>query len=101
MVPGTHIDVAQVFISRPDREHRCGTDVRRRTSVPHRCSGNSGVEGIGATSMFGERRGGACGWGVEGGGQGGRAGGGGGAGGDSRAGGAWRERLTFGPGGSG
>ncbi len=32
--------------------HRCGMDVRRRTPLPHRCSGGWAETGIYATSMF-------------------------------------------------
>jgi len=35
-----------------DYRHRCGMDVRRRTPLPHRCSGGWAETNTAATSMF-------------------------------------------------
>jgi len=40
----------------PDHQHRCGTVVRRRTPLPHRCSSDCPITNIDVAWMFAESR---------------------------------------------
>ena len=50
--PRMNIVAASLFVIRRSEEHRCGSAVRRRTTVPHRCSRRGAERNIDVAAMF-------------------------------------------------